>query len=120
MKCLECGSTNAIVDLDMIVAFSINENGQITGIHIPEDEMIEAAQEIMDKPELSRGERMELIISDRFERCASCGATIRPKDDCARDDDEKDLFYCLGCHEQWLESLMHVDGPPPEEFTTRR
>jgi recombinational DNA repair protein (RecF pathway) len=56
---------------------------------------------------------MEPIISDRFERCADCGAVIRPKDQCAREDD---LFYCCACYEKWLESLMHVDGPPPEDW----
>jgi hypothetical protein len=51
---------------------------------------------------------MEPFISDRFERCAACGAVIRPKDDCGMDED---LLYCEHCFKQWMYQVCQPNGP---------
>jgi hypothetical protein len=55
---------------------------------------------------------MELINSDRFDRCVECGAVIRPKDQCGRDNE--DNLHCSACYETWLGELM-AGGPLAEE-----
>lgn len=72
MKCPECGSEKVLLDLNVPVTFVMNwnspdcPNGEIVSMHIPDDELCEVAQSVLDN----------LKPGDIFGyACDDCGAT---------------------------------------------
>jgi predicted nucleic-acid-binding Zn-ribbon protein len=79
MKCPKCGSHNILVDIEVVVTFIIDdeegEDGNIKGVHIPEDELMFLGQECIDLSGFRKHIKQYL--------CDDCGAdNLFPGEDC--------------------------------------